>query len=270
MIDFKKITAETPLYNFHGHTQFCDGHSKMEDFVKEAVSMNFLHYGFSPHAPIMVESPCNMSRVAVPDYFDEINRLRKEYGDKINIYSSMEIDYIDDFGPSSPYFQSMPLDYRIGSVHFIPAFDMPGTYVDIDGSVDAFKIKMAKYFNHDIEAVVRSFYKQSFDMIESGGFDIIGHFDKIGYNAGMYCEGIDEAPWYDELVFDLFQAIMDHHLIVEINTKAWIKNNRFFPHLKYFGMLKKYKAPVVFNSDAHNPALINAGRFEAMKHYDML
>ena len=33
----------------------------------------------------------------------------------------MEIDYLnDDWGPANDYFQSLPLDYRIGSVHFIP------------------------------------------------------------------------------------------------------------------------------------------------------
>jgi histidinol-phosphatase (PHP family) len=63
---------------------------------------------------------------------------------------------------------------------------------------------------------------------------------------------------------------MDYHYIVEINTKSWVPRNRFFPNLKYFGMLKKYNAPVVFNSDSHYPTMIDAGREEAMKLYDML
>ena len=41
MIDFQKITRETDLYNLHTHTQYCDGHAPMEEFVTEAIAMGF-------------------------------------------------------------------------------------------------------------------------------------------------------------------------------------------------------------------------------------
>lgn len=270
MVDLLKITGDSELYNFHTHTQFCDGHATMEEFVVEAINENFKLLGFSPHAPIPLESPCNMSRDSVPDYLAEIERLRGIYGQHIHICASMEIDYVDGFGAFDRFFGNLPLDYRIGSVHFIPSFDNPNEYVDIDGSIEKFKEKMRKYFHHDIERVVKSFYKQSMDMIDCGGFEVIGHFDKIGNNASMFRYGIDEEAWYDQLVIDLFENIMDHHLTVEINTKAYMSSNRFFPNLKYFGMLKKYKAPIIINSDAHHPHLLNSGRQEALHLYNVL
>ena len=39
------------------------------------------------------------------------------------------------------------LDYRIGSVHFLPCGD---GYVDVDGRFDSFKIKMERFFDNDI------------------------------------------------------------------------------------------------------------------------
>ena len=62
----------------------------------------------------------------------------------------------------------------------------------------------------------------------------------------------------------LFEAIMDHHLIIEVNTKAWDEHHRFFPNLKYFDLLKRSGAVLLINSDAHYPTLINAGRDDAM------
>lgn len=258
------------MYNFHSHTQFCDGHDLMEEFVKEAVAQGFNHYGFSPHAPVPFESPCNMSKDDVPAYLAEAARLREIYGDRISLYSSMEIDYTDVCGPADEYFSQLPLDYRIGSIHFLPSFVNPGEFVDIDGRFPNFKKRMALHFNNDIEAVVRSYFNQSLKMVEAGGFDIIGHFDKIGFNASLFQPNLDEEPWYDRLVMQLFEAIMDHHYIIEVNTKAWQMNNRFFPNLKYFGMLKKYNAPVVVNSDAHYPTLINNGRPAALQLLDLL
>lgn len=57
MIDFKHITRETDLYNFHTHTQFCDGHAPMEEFVVEAITQGFSHLGFSPILPFRWRVP---------------------------------------------------------------------------------------------------------------------------------------------------------------------------------------------------------------------
>ena len=271
MFDTYRITQDTDLYNLHTHTQFCDGHAPMEEFVTEAIAQGFTHLGFTPHSPVSVESPVNMTREQVQEYFDEMERLRQAYGDKIHLYTSMEIDYVSvGDGPADDYFKQLPLDYRIGSVHFIPAINDPDVMVDIDGKFQGFKERMGKYFDCDIEYVVKTFYSQMMAMVEEGGFDIVGHMDKIGFNASEYREGIDEEPWYDKLVIDLFENIMDHHLVIEINTKAWLQRNRFYPNLKYFGMLKRFNAPVVVNSDAHYPTLLNSGRMEALKLLNVL
>lgn len=264
MIDFRTIASSTTKYNFHSHTQFCDGRDVMERFVEAAIAQGFLHYGFTPHAPIKVPSSCNMKYEDVSLYLDEFYRLKEKYGNQINLYVSMEIDFIDGYGPSHPFFQSLPLDYRIGSVHFIPSFVNNNEYVDIDGRYENFKIKMQQYFNDDIESVVKSYYNQSFKLIEGGGFDIIGHCDKIGFNASCHCPGIEEEPWYKQLVQSYFDAIIDMGYIVEVNTKAWEQYHRLFPHSKFFALLKKYNVPVLFNSDAHYPQLINAGRDAAI------
>ena len=271
MFDTCRITRETDLYNLHTHTQYCDGHAPMEEFVTEAIELGFTHLGFTPHSPVSVESPVNMTREQVQEYFDEMERLRSAYGDRINLYTSMEIDYVGvGDGPASDYFRQLPLDYRIGSVHFIPALNNPDEMVDIDGKFHGFKERMGKYFDHDIEYVVKTFYSQMRAMVDEGGFEIVGHMDKIGFNASQYRDGIDEEPWYDKLVIDLFENIMDHHLVIEINTKAWLQRNRYYPNLKYFGMLKRFNAPVVVNSDAHYPTLLNSGRLEAIKLLNVL
>ena len=271
MFDTCRITRETDLYNLHTHTQYCDGHAPMEEFVTEAIELGFTHLGFTPHSPVSVESPVNMTREQVQEYFVEMERLRRAYGDRINLYTSMEIDYVGvGDGPASDYFRQLPLDYRIGSVHFIPALNNPDEMVDIDGKFPGFKERMGKHFDHDIEYVVKTFYSQMMAMVDEGGFEIVGHMDKIGFNASQYRDGIDEEPWYDKLVIDLFENIMDHHMVIEINTKAWLQRNRYYPNLKYFGMLKRFNAPVVVNSDAHYPTLLNSGRLEAIKLLNVL
>ena len=207
MLDFKNITESTDLYNFHSHTQFCDGRADMAAFADTACKSGFIHYGFSPHSPVPIQSSCNMDFERVEEYFKEYKRLREEYSGKLNLYCAMEIDYLgSEWGPSNPYFAALPLDYRIGSVHFIPSAE---GMVDVDGRFESFKGKMARYFDNDIESVVRSFYSQTNDMISAGGFDIIGHFDKIGHNADHFLPGIEGEKWYESLVNDTIDNIVE-------------------------------------------------------------
>ncbi|MDE5745490.1 MAG: histidinol-phosphatase [Paramuribaculum sp.] len=263
MVDFKKIISSTSQYNFHSHTQFCDGRAEMKDFASVAVAEGFKHYGFSPHSPLPIQSPCNMEFDKVEEYIAEYKRLCAGYKDKINFYCGMEIDYLgSDWGPSNTYFSAIPLDYRIGSVHFIPSSE---GMIDVDGRFETFKGKMSRYFDNDIVAVVKSFYAQTNAMIEAGGFDIIGHFDKIGHNANHFSPGIEDEKWYENLVNDTIDNIISSGVAVEINTKALADHHRFFPAVKYWRRLLDAGVPVLVNSDAHYPNLIDAGRNEAFE-----
>lgn len=84
------------LSNYHSHCSFCDGRSIPEDFVKFAVSKSFRAYGVSSHGPLPFETFWNMSAFDMPEYLTEIDRLKDKYGDLLEIYTGMEIDYLDE------------------------------------------------------------------------------------------------------------------------------------------------------------------------------
>lgn len=266
-MDIIKELSSSRKYTLHSHTQFCDGRAPMEDFVRAAIDAGFTHYGFSPHAPVPLDSPCNMSAEDVPAYLAEVERLRDKYGERIKLYAAMEIDYLGpQWGPSHDYFKNLPLDYRIGSVHFIPTQD--GELIDIDGSAERFKINIAAKFHNDIRYVVETFFNASAAMIEAGGFDIIGHFDKVSQNSSAYLPGIEELNWFRSLADGLVDLIIERKPIVEINTKAKVLHNRIFPSERYIPRLVEAGVPIVVNSDAHVPALIDASREYAFQLLD--
>ncbi len=265
IMNLNEILADARSYNLHTHTQFCDGHAQMEEFVKAAIEHGITRLGFTPHSPLPFHTPCNMEKEKVEAYFAEVTRLRREYCGKIDIYAGMEVDFLDEWGPWSEYFAELPLDYKIGSVHFVPTPDGSGEYVDIDGKPERFTENMHKVFDDDVEWVVRKYYEQALKMIERGGFEIIGHLDKVGYNASVFRRGIDREPWYDTLVKREIEGVMDMGYIVEVNTKSWENHGRMFPDERYWDLLRRWGATLVINSDAHYPELINAGREYAMR-----
>lgn len=250
--------------NYHSHCSFCDGKAPMEEFIKEAIRQGFSAYGISSHAPLPFATAWTLDRNRVNDYLDEIKRMKRLYGDRIEIYAGMEIDYLDETSnPASPFFQQLPLDYRIGSVHVMR--DDYGTYVDIDTRPEVLVERLREHFGNDLERLVRNYFAKLMRMVEAGGFDIVGHADKLYMNAERCQPGITSTPWYKEIIREYFGRIARKGLMVEINTKKFESTGCFSPSIEHFPLLKELNIPVVVDSDAHRPENINSGRDEALR-----
>lgn len=252
------------LTNYHSHCSFCDGRAPLEEFVKEAIRQGFYSYGVSSHAPLPFPTQWTMEWEQMEAYLDEFNNLRQKYADEIELYVALEIDYLnEESNPSVARFTELPLDYRIGSVHLL--YDAAGEVVDIDCSPAVFKERVDRHFNGDVLRVIRMYFDRLFRMVELGGFDILGHADKMHYNASCYHPGLLDEPWYEALMKDYFSLVASRGYLVEINTKAYDSLGTFYPNSRYWELMKEYQIKVLVNSDAHYPERINAGRMEALR-----
>ena len=252
------------LTNYHSHCSFCDGRAPFEEFVKEAISQGFYSYGVSSHAPLPFPTQWTMEWEQMEAYLDEFKNLRSKYADEIELYVGLEIDYLnEESNPSVARFTELPLDYRIGSVHLL--YDAAGEVVDIDCSPAVFKERVDRHFNGDVLRVIRMYFDRLFRMVELGGFDILGHADKMHYNASCYHPGLLDEPWYEALMKDYFSLVASRGYLVEINTKAYDSLGTFYPNSRYWELMKEYQIKILVNSDAHYPERINAGRMEALR-----
>ena len=215
------------LSNYHSHCTFCDGRSIPEDFVRFAITHGFRAYGFSSHSPLPFETFWNMSKDDMPEYLQEINRLKQKYSDQLEIYAGLEIDYLDEtYNASIPYFQELPLDYRIGSIHFLPVSER---------------------------------------LVEENMVCIVGHMDKIYMNGQKYEIFNFEEDWYRKPFEACLDLVQEKGLMVEVNTKNWTKKKELYPRVEYLSRMREMNIPVMVNSDCHYPDLVNDGRKEAFK-----
>ncbi len=266
-----EVAAATRAYNFHSHTQFCDGRAPMEEMAAAALDQGMEHYGFSPHSPIICPSGANMKAEDLQAYFDEAERLREVYDGRMELYVGMEIDWLNaDFGPHIDMFQKLPLDYSIGSVHFLKSRE--GEWVDIDGRPERFLCYLDEKFGGDLRGVVERYFEQELYMIERGGFTILGHCDKISRNASARDPQIETYGWYQALLDDVVEACVSRCLPVEINTRRADSEDRYFPRETLWRRLAEGDVPLIVNSDAHEPSGISSGRdkaFAALKRLEI-
>jgi histidinol-phosphatase (PHP family) len=208
-----------------------------------------------------------MSKEDLPEYIEEINRLKHKYAETIEIYLGLEIDYLDKtYNASTEYFQSMPLDYSISSIHFLQWQEplLEENMVCIDGSYTDFENGVNKHYGGSIRRITEHFFESSVSMIESGGFDIVGHIDKIYMNGSRHPDFDIHADWYRKPFLGLLDLIAEKGFIVEVNCKNKTKKGQTYPHIESYGELKKRHIPVMVNSDCHYPDLVNDGREDTL------
>ena len=256
------------LSNYHSHCNFCDGRSYPEDFVRFAVARGFRAYGFSSHSPLPFETFWNMSRDDMDEYLAEIARLKAKYEGQIELYVGLEVDFLDrTYNASIPYFKNLPLDYRIGSIHFLPLSPVleERNMACIDGAYSEFARTVDAFFEGDIRRMVRRYFEAEMEMVEAGGIDIVGHIDKIYMNGQRYPGFSLDAEWYRRPLLDLLDFVRERGLMIEVNTKNLVKKGETYPHRQVLGELRSRRIPVMVNSDCHYPDLVNDGRAEGFQ-----
>jgi len=135
-------------------------------------------------------------------------------------HPSLEVDYIPKVtNVFDDAVQNHRWDYLIGSIHHIDQMD-DGSPWNIDGDLETFRKGLHQIFNDNIVSCTKKFFHYTNDMIELGGFNMIGHFDKIHLN-GRFFEGFDyNNTWYKNLMKETLELIKEKGIIVEINTKS--------------------------------------------------
>lgn len=262
--DIKAVARDGEKYNFHTHTQFCDGHDTVAKMAQAAFEAGFVHIGFTPHAPIPIVSPCNMSMDDVATYIDEVRKADECAAGACHFYAGMEIDYLGTHcNAASSVYGDFGLDFTVSSVHFIP--NQAGEYIDIDGRYERFARNMHDHFRDDLRYVVSTFFEQSMQMLSTGHFDILGHFDKIALNGSYHMPGLEQQGWYDDLLQAYISEIISSGVAVEINSKARAEHGRFFPHERLWPQLVNAGVQLIVNSDAHYASRLEAGRTEAFE-----
>ena len=257
--------------NYHSHCTFCDGRSSMEDFVKFAISKGVKKYGFSSHSPLPFHTKWNMEKDNFNDYQIEFQRLKHKYENTIELFFSLEVDYIHDFVEiQNEFIIGKSFDYLIGSIHYLELIS-EGNYFCIDGDINEFDKGLQQLYGGDIQLAVKRFFEITNLMIEKGGFDIIGHFDKISFNAGFYKKFDVSMPYYKQLVGETLQQIKEKAIILEINTKSLTEKGITFPHQQFLPLINDLQIPIVVNSDCHYPTNVTDGfvkTFKMLKNND--
>lgn len=250
-----------PWTNFHSHTYLCDGKNKAQDYIKKAVKLNMPSYGISGHAPVSFETDWCIPDDKLKKYVEEVNDAKSLFKEDIEVYLGLEIDYIPEIaGRNKHIIKDLELDYTIGSIHFVDAFE-DGTPWNIDHTKDFFREGLNKIYHNNFLKAAERFYAVTMQMIEEDRPNIIGHLDKIkmyNTNNDLFYE---RDPKYRRLVVEVLEQIKKSNIIVEVNTRGYYRYGQtdLYPSSWILEIIKQKNIPLMLNSDSHHPDEISSG-----------
>lgn len=250
-------------YNFHSHTHFCDGAQAPEEYVITCIEKEYKSYGFSSHAPIPGGSVWNMKEEDLENYINIIQSLKEKYKNDLEIYLSMEVDYLEDLEGPSKY--SDILDYTLGSVHFIGKGLMEKRF-EMDGSYPKFLAGIEEHYQGKIMDALEHYFQLNWQMIQNDPPDVIGHIDKIVSQLLKYDTSILQSDWYTDLLKETARMMEHSSVILEVNTRG-LKSTKYsttYPNIAFLKILKDYDIKFQMNADVHKASDLDMGYAETL------
>lgn len=235
--------------DYHIHSSYSDGRSSPEDYIEPAIIAGLSEIGFSEHLTLFKDpEDWNMNPVNIAPYISHLETLREKIKE-IKIKISLEVDFFaGKEAEIRAYLDPLPLDYIIGSVHYLG-----------EKTVD---VGPEFYEGKSIDKLFESYFDSVVAAVASGLFDIIGHCDLIRIYG--YKPSFDQEPLYRKLA----KAMKKHNVAFEVNTNG---RNRpladFYPDRRFLHIFAEENVPVCVNSDAHMPSRVGQYFDEA---YDLL
>lgn len=232
------MSSEKSIYrtDYHIHTFYSDGKAWPEEYIERARDAGLSEIGFSDHLTLTVEQQdWSMKLPLLGEYIDRLLKLREDENG-LSIRLGLEVDYFPDKEEEIyRYISGLPLDYVIGSVHY-----MGDTSVDLGPEY---------YENKDIDSLFEKYFALVAQAASSGLFDFMAHLDLV--RIFRYYPSHNAEHLYRELAGLLKKS----GVAFEINTNGMNKPLRdFYPDRRYLHIFREEGVPVLVNSDAHSPA----------------
>ncbi|MTH54010.1 histidinol-phosphatase HisJ family protein [Bacillus mangrovi] len=231
-------------FDFHTHHDRC-GHAvqSIRDYIESAISNNLDIIGISDHSPHLYSEEdhlypgISMAKSHFPEYAEEVLQLKKEYEGRIEVLLGVESDFFPEhLAQYKKFYEQFPLDYIIGSVHFV------------DGASIFKKDRWEGLSTAQKQQTKENYYQMIGQSARSGVFQILGHIDAMkGYYPEFSAIQTDAAD-------RTLQIIAEADVAIEINTSGKNKYcGGWYPSHELLERALHHGVKVTFGSDAHKP-----------------
>lgn len=221
--------------NFHTHIYRC-GHATgdVEDYVKEAIKEGYKAIGISDHGPLPDYFFDRMNHEEVREYLEDIENVKKKYGEQIEIYKALELEYFQEF---HDYYLTLKKDFDY--------FVLGHHYYDSH--------KSSWHVTNEEELLV--YTEELIRAMESKIFSFVAHPDLFACSYPLWDDNCIKAS------YRICKKAAELSLPLEINANGVRKGLHIkpeglrynYPRKEFWEIAKECNVKVLVNSDCHHP-----------------
>lgn len=226
--------------NLHTHSIFSDGKHSLEENVRSAIEKGMCSLGFSDHSFTPCDTSYCMDLTRYASYMKEIDRLKEEYGEQIELFTGMELDAYSACDRTR-------FDYIIASVHYLIR---DGVCHPIDHSAQQQKDCMAQAFDGDVLAMAQAYFDLLAEHVEAVKPTFVGHFDVITKFSLMP----EADARYQQIAGKALERVLKTCPYIEMNTGAISRGVRQvpYPSVQLLEIIRDNGGEIVLGSDSHH------------------
>lgn len=197
------------MIDYHIHTLFsCDSRLYPDDVCRRAIALGFEEIAFTEHLDFdpLDEGYGHYDYAAISD---AVSSVRESFDGQLVIRKGVEVTYqkgredeIKEFLVGKDY------DFVMGSVHLVGSFD-----ISQDKGTEQF------FSNRTREDAFLAYFETSLDLISSGLFDTIGHFEMIRRYALRFSADYSCSE-FSSIIDEILRKLIALDMVLEINTSG--------------------------------------------------
>ena len=247
------VTA--PDISLHNPSTWSDGAASPREMCRAARAAGVTVFGLSDHyadhpAPECRPVSWSLDLTRLDAYAEELVKLKEEVNDgHFTLLAGLEVDsFSENIRDVLARLAGYPLDYLIGSVHYVGSFS-------VDHSPEPWRGLTAG----EIDRLCLRYWEKVREAAACPAFAFLGHLDlpkKFGF--------IPDCRKYLPDAVEALDIAAANGVAIELNTAGWFKPcGEAYPSPAILREAGKRKIPVVISSDAHSPEHITRGFREA-------
>jgi len=227
--------------NLHTHTCFSDGTGSVRDNVESAIAKNMSSLGISDHSFTACDTSYCMKLENYKNYFKTLDEAKREYEDRLPIFTGIEKDYYSDIDNSE-------FDYVIASVHYIVK---DGVCYAIDHAPELQEKCINEVFFGNKLDFAKCYFEMVTEQVIKCKPNVVGHFDVINKFSLLP----EESEEYVNIAAEAAREILKHCPYFELNTGAISRGWRKVPYPapSVLELVRTLGGEIVLSSDSHRP-----------------
>jgi histidinol-phosphatase (PHP family) len=226
----------------------------MEEYVLAAIKAGMREICFLEHMEEGIDSHRTtwLTENDFTFYFNEGEKLKKKYAQRLNIGIGVEVGYNPEHIGSLQKRLSQRNWDRIGLSYHFHRPPEKNYHLNLVSKSDK---RLQQLTLKHAQRIEETYYTSLTDAVEKIPATVVCHLDGVL----RYYKGRDqlEPPWH--LIEALLDAMQKRKIALEVNTSGLAIRGEVFPCRKILAMAVQRKLPLLAGSDSHRPEDIGHG-----------